>query len=294
MDWEKVKHGLATLDVPLFKLGSTQVTVATLLAFALILLLTFLASRLLRKALSKALAVGGAVDEGTVGAASRLLHYSTLVAGSGLAVHTLGIDLTAFFAAGALFAVAIGFAMQNLTANFVSGIILLIERAIKPGDILDFNGEIVRVQDMGIRATVAKTLNDEDLVIPNSQLVQSTVRNLTFRDVLSRLRVAVEVEYRSDMVQVREVLERTARNQEWRSPLRDPVVLLTDFGTSSVDFEVSVWVADPWKSRQSRSHLREAIWWALKDAGITIAFPQVDLHLDPPVEASLRDLRRAG
>ncbi len=146
---------------------------------------------------------------------------------------------------------------------------------------------------MGIRATVARTLNDEDLVIPNSQIVQSTVSNYTFRDSLYRLRVPVGVSYASDLRVVRETLATTASGLAWRSPQKDPVVLLTDFGSSSVDYEVSVWIEDPWSSRRRRSDLREAIWWALKDAGVTIAFPQVDVHFDPPVVESLEGLKRA-
>lgn len=289
---ERLEDLFAALDIPLLRLGQTEVTIATLASAGLVVLVAFWISWLLRKAFRKALQGRVPVDEGTVGVASRLLHYLIVITGVGVAVHTIGIDLTALFAAGALFAVAIGFAMQNLTANFVSGVILLAERVIKPGDVLEFDGQMVRVRDMGIRATVAKTLNDEDLVIPNAQLVQSTVSNYTFRDPLYRLRVTVGVSYGSDLKLVRETLETTARYLDWRSQLRNPVVLLTDFGSSSVDYEVSVWIEDPWISRRGRSDLREAIWWALKEARITIAFPQVDVHLDPPVFDSLRRLER--
>jgi len=144
---------------------------------------------------------------------------------------------------------------------------------------------------MGIRATIVRTLDDEDLIIPNSALVQSTVTNYTFRDNLMRLRVPVGVTYSSDMRLVRRVLEETAERIPWRSTEKGPVILLVEFGSSSVNWEVSVWIEDPWKSRWGRSDLRQAIWWALKEAGITIAFPQLDLHLDEPVVESLRGLR---
>ena len=294
MRWtDQLEEGFAGFDVPLFKLGQTEVTLATLVTALLIVLVSFWTSWLLRKAFSRAFQGRVPVDHGTAGVASRLVHYMIVITGLGIAIHTMGINLTALFAAGALFAVGIGFAMQNLTANFVSGVILLAERAIKPGDVLEFEGQMVRVQDMGIRSTVAKTLNDEDLVIPNSQIVQSTVSNYTLRDPLYRLRVMVGVSYSSDLGLVRDTLESTANGLAWRSPKNEPVVLLSDFGSSSVDYEVSVWIEDPWRSRRARSKLREAIWWALKEAGITIAFPQVDVHLDPPVMDSLQGLRRA-
>ena len=279
------------LDVKLFDLGSTPITVATLAVIFVVLVATLLISWVATRAIKKALKLRGLEDVGTIGVVTRLTRYLILGGGLFAALRIAGIDLTALFAAGAIFAVALGFAMQNITANFVSGVILLSERAIKPGDVLNVDGKLVRVRDMGIRATIVHTLDDEDLIIPNSVLVQSTVTNYTFREHLTRLRVQVGVIYGSDMRQVRQVLQTTAERIAWRSTEKAPVVLLIEFGNSSVDFEVSVWIDDPWKSRWGRSDLRESIWWALKEAGITIAFPQLDLHLDEPVVESLQRLR---
>ncbi len=279
------------LDVKLFDLGNTPITVGTILVMVSVLLATWLVSWTVTRAIKKGLSLRGLEDEGTVGVITRLMHYLFLGAGLFVALRVAGIDLTALFAAGAIFAVAFGFAMQNITANFVSGLILLTERAIKPGDVLFVEGKMVRVRDMGIRATIVRTLDDEDLIIPNSLLVQSTVINYTFRDSSIRLRVTVGVSYGSDLRQVRETLEGAAERLERRSKDKVPLVLLTEFGNSSVDFEVSIWIDEPWQSRRARSDMREAIWWAFKETGITIAFPQLDLHLDEPVVESLQDLR---
>ncbi len=282
------------LRTQLFTIGGTPVNLATLTVFFIILAASFLISRLLQKALSRTLDARGVQDAGTISASTRLLHYIIMVIGTGVAVHTLGVNLTALFAAGAVFAVALGFAMQTILQNFVSGVILLTERTIKPGDVLEVEGRMVRVTRMGTRTTVARTLDDEDLIIPNSLIAQATVKNYTLRDSDYRLRTTVGVVYGSDMALVRKTLEETTRQLTWRSKKKAPVVLLMEFGSSSVDWEVSVWVEDPWGIRRTRSMLNEAIWWALKDAGITIAFPQVDVHFDPPVVESLRELRRAG
>ena len=295
MEWrETVASVTSVLDVKLFEIAGTPVTVGTAFASVAIAASTLWISRILQRGAERFLNSRGVRDEGTVGVTKKLLHYTALVVGFGVAIHTLGVNLATLFAAGAVFAIAIGFAMQNITSNFVSGAILLGERAIKPGDVLEFEGEMVRVRDMGIRATIVRTLNDEDLIIPNSVLVQSTVKNYTFRDNALRLRILVGVSYESDLRQVREALETCARDAEWRSQDQDPVVLLTDFGNSSVVFEISVWIADPWMSRRMRSRLREAVWWALKDAGITIAFPQLDVHIDEPVLEALSGTRRVA
>jgi small-conductance mechanosensitive channel len=275
------------LETRLFVVAGTPVNVATLLMFIVIVIMSFVVSAGAQRAVSRGFKRRGVEDEGSIRVTSRLLHYFVLSIGFGVGVHTLGINLTALFAAGAVFAVAIGFAMQNISQNFISGIILLVERAIKPGDVLEVEGTMVKVLDMGIRSTVARTLNGEDLIVPNSILVQSMVKNHTLRDSLYRLRVLVGVVYGSDMRVVRAALEQTANAVPWRASEHEPIVLLKEFGSSSVDFEVSVWVDDPWTVQRRRSELHEAIWWALKDAGVVIAFPQLDVHVDSGVQDAL-------
>ncbi|HMB68540.1 MAG TPA: mechanosensitive ion channel domain-containing protein [bacterium] len=280
-----VFHGIVGRE--LFSISGTPVTTATALTFFLILVVTFWISAIVQKALERGMRRRGVAAEGTVAAARRLTHYAILALGFGVGLQTVGIDLTALFAAGAFFAVAMGFAMQNITQNFVSGVILLVERTIKPQDVLEVEGRMVRVLHLGTRATVVRTLDEEELIVPNSVLVQSTVTNYTLRDPLVRLRVMVGVTYDSDMKQVRQVLEHATAELPWRSRQRDPVILMKAFGSSSVDWEVSVWVEEPWRLAGHSSELHEAIWFALKDAGIVIAFPQLDLHLDPPVTRAL-------
>jgi small-conductance mechanosensitive channel len=290
MNWvqERLKLDSALLDFKLFSLAGTPITVATLIVFVVIIGLTFLASYLIQKALVRALQMRKVKDEGTIEVARRLLHYLVVATGMAIGLQTIGINLSALFAAGAVFAIGLGFAMQNIMQNFVSGVILLTERSIKPGDVLQVDQRVVRVQKMGIRATIARTLDEEEIIIPNSAIVQSNVTNYTLRDSLYRLRCTVGVVYSTDMKMVREVLEEAARKISWRIQNKEPVILLSQFGSSSVDWEVSVWMDDPWRVRRARSELNEAIWWALKDAGITIAFPQLDVHFDEPVVQAIR------
>ena len=282
------------LQVPLFTLAGTVVNGFTLAVALTAILITLISSRILQGVVGRFLTLRGISDSGSVEATKRLVHYLVLVMGLGISLDLLGIDLTALFAAGALFAVAIGFGMQNLSENFISGLILLFERSIKPGDVLEVEGKVVKVVNLGVRSTIVRTMNDESVVVPNSVFIQNTVKNLTLRDRNYRLRSEVGVTYDSDMREVRRVLETTARGIAWRLESHDPVVLLKEFGSSSVDFEVSVWIGDPFEMNRRRSDLNEAIWWALQDAGIVIAFPQLDLHLDPPVMESFGRIARRG
>jgi potassium efflux system protein len=288
-------NGPTLLDRTFFTIGSTRVTPSLLLLLLAAVAGTLLASWLLQRVVDRGLRAM-AVREGSVAAARRLAHYTVLAVGLGVSLDVLGIHLTTLFAAGAIFALGIGFAMQNIAQNFVSGLILLLERTIKPGDVLEVEGRFVRVQEMGIRATIAHTLDEEEIIIPNSTIVQSTVKNYTLQNSIHRLRATVGVVYASDMALVRRTLERVASEMPWRVREKEPLVLMTEFGDSAVVFEVSVWIDDPWRTRRAKSDLNEAVWWAFKGAGIVIAFPQMDVHLDQPVVEALgaRSRQAAG
>lgn len=278
------------LDRTLFHIGSNAVTAATLLTVVGVVVLSFVLAGIVERWIGRIAARRDVQKAGSILVTGRLFKYAILIVGFAIAFNTLGIDLRALFAAGALLAIAIGFAMQNIAQNFVSGVILLFERSIKPGDIVEVDGRIMTIKQLGIRSTIARALNEEDLIIPNSVLVQTTVKNYTLRDTLYRFDTPVGVVYSSDMEKVIETLRGAASSVSWRSTQRDPVVLMTGFGSSSVDFIVSVWSDTPWDIRGKRSELNQAVWWALKDAGITIAFPQLDVHFDPPVEQALESL----
>ncbi len=273
----------------LFTIAGTPVTVATLLSALTIVIAALVVSWFLQRVLVRPFR-RATVQDGTIAAIRRLIHYAVVLVGMGIALDTLGINLGALFAAGAFFAVALGFAMQNIAQNFVSGVILLVERTIKPGDVLEVEGRVVRVVELRIRSTLVRTRDDEDLIVPNSVLVQSTVKNFTLRDSLFRLNTTVGVVYSSDLEAVFRELRSVAAALPWRYKAKDPRVFLTDFGDSSVNFRVSVWIEDPWDARVLLSNLNDAIWWALKNAGIVIAFPQLDVHLDPPVMQSIERL----
>jgi potassium-dependent mechanosensitive channel len=256
--------------VSLFTLGSMLLTFVGMLTLSWVL--RFGMRRALRRS---AIEAAG----GDLGVADRLIHYGFVLVGLALAMHLAGIKLGAVFAAGAVFAVGFGFAMQNIAQNFVSGIILLIERTIKPGDVLEIGNSIVKVMKMSIRATIVRTLDDEDIIVPNSTLVQSNVKNYTLEDNLYRVKVVVGVSYDSDLKLVREVLEKTANDIHWRDRNHAPRVLLLNFAPSCVEYETSAWMHEPFHYRIAGSELREAIWWAFKRAGISIALPQLDVHL---------------
>lgn len=295
MSLEQIIENLSSvLSTGVFQIGGTQVTLGTLLVAGLVIVLTFGLSSLAQRGVRRGMKRRGVVDEGVVDVTNKLLHYVALFVGFGIALRLVGFDLSTLFAAGAIFAVGIGFAMQNIAQNFVSGIILLVERAITPGDVLEVDGRIVKVLRLGIRATIARSRDGEDVIVPNSLLVQSLVRNFTLDDAAYRVRTEVGVTYGSDMRLVRKTLEEVANRNSAGVPRYEAQVLMLRFGNSSVDFEVAIWMDDPWLARRRLSQLNEEIWSALKREGIVIAFPQLDVHFDAPVEGGLGRLAAAS
>jgi small-conductance mechanosensitive channel len=279
------------LDTPLVKIGDTNVTVSTSLTGIVIVVVAYVVSRAIQAAIRRGLTRKGVEIGSGVRIATRILHYLILGVSGAVALQTAGIQLTALFAASAVFAVGFGFAMQNIAQNFVSGVILLVERTIRPGDIIELDGRVVRVRDMGIRAAIVRTRDEEDLIVPNTLLVQQVVKNLTLEDTTYRVRVTIGVHYRSDVDRVIEVLTDVAKQVDFRIDGKEPRVLLLEFAESAVQFEVHVETAEPWMARVNQSTLRHDIWKAFQEHRIEMAFPQLDLHLDEPV---VRALARAS
>lgn len=275
------------LSTELFTISGDSVTLYTLISVIVVGLLTLLISRLARRAATAALKRRGVADEGRIGVTRRLLHYGVLVIGFSVAMEILGIRLSSLFAAGAIFAVGIGFAMQTIAQNFVAGVILLVERSIRPRDVLEVDGRVVRVEEMGLRSTIVRTWDDEDLIVPNRLLSENAVKNFTSRDRLCRVACSVGVSYDSDMALVERVLFEAGASLEGRVIEKNPVVLLTGFGDSAVNWRVHVWTNRPWTQPKVRSDLNKSVWWALKRAGIEIPFPQVDVHVDTPPKERL-------
>ena len=272
-------------DRGLFRIGGTDVTVASLVSFFVFLLLAFVASALIQRGLRRVY-TRRSIETGVQYALNRLVHYVIIGVGVFLALENLGISLTALAGLGAILAVGIGFGLQNITQNFVSGLILLMERPVKKGDFVEVGEVRGTVREIHARATLITTLDNVDVLVPNGDLITQQVVNQTFDDRRIRTRVEVGVAYGSDTELVRRVLERVAAEHE--SVLADPAprVWFGAFGDSSLDFALLVWVPEALVQGQIASDLRFAIDRAFREEGIQIPFPQRDLHLKSGWEGS--------
>jgi potassium efflux system protein len=254
---------------------------------AIVILATYVGMLIMVRGIDRHFKTRGHSDDAAIRTYKRICRYSVLTIGVLIALHVAGVKLTSLFTTSGLFAVALGFALKDVAENYVAGLIIKTDESIEHGDVLDVDGMMVKVKRVGLRDTIVRTKDDSDILIPNSLLIQGKIGNYTLRDSICRVWTAVGVSYSSDLKQVREILEGVCSNFDGISSQHAPVVLLTDFGDSSVNYQVFVWTEDPWNIRTLKSKLNEAAWWGLKDAGIEIAFPQLDVHLDKSLEAKL-------
>jgi small-conductance mechanosensitive channel len=203
-----------------------------------------------------------------------------------LALHVLGIDMASVFTGGGMFAVAMAFVMKNFVENYISGIILRVQKTIKPGDVLEMSdgSKIVRVETIGMSSTVVRMKDEKDVVIPNYELIQNKISNYTYSNSLCRIEAKVGVAYSSDLDEVQEVLESVCAHCDWKSPQHEISVILSSFGDSAINYKVRIWIDDPWLTGQKLALLNLAIWRELKEADISIAFPQLDVHFDEPLK----------
>jgi small-conductance mechanosensitive channel len=265
-------------------LGGSSVSYGALLVAVLVLVVGLLFAS---KASSRIRAFGGNESANLRWrvVVAQVIGYAIRIASVAIALQVTGIDVASVLAASAVLAVGIGIAMQKVAENFISGIILFAERSIREEDIIEFEGCVAKVRHVGIRATIALTLDDEEIIVPNSILVQSAVKNLTLTEVVHRLRVTVGVDYATDVDRASDVLLAAAETITFRDRDRAPIVMLKEFGASSIDFEVSIWTRDVWGLRLGQSELRKALWRGLRDNDIAIPFPQVDVHFPDGVAA---------
>jgi small-conductance mechanosensitive channel len=210
------------------------------------------------------------------------LHYAILILGGLVALNILGFPLTNLALVAGALGVGIGFGLQNIVNNFISGLILLFERPIKVGDILVIDGQWGEVKEIRVRSTVFQTYDRYVLIIPNSELLSGKIVNWThYGRVPTRLNLEVGVSYGADVRRVTRVLTEVCRANPRVLGDPPPVVLFKAYGDSSLDFTVRVFLQSPEpKERTAATHeLNSAIFEAFQREGIEIPFPQRDLYI---------------
>ena len=218
-------------------------------------------------------------------ALGKLGKYIVFIIGATMGLDTMGLDLSKLALIGGAIGVGVGFGLQNIVSNFVSGIILLVERSLKVGDFVDLqSGVRGRVVEIAMRYTRVSTNDSVDVLVPNSEFVNGRVTNWTFDDFNRRIHVPFGVAYGTDKEKVKAAgIAAAARipGVIMDDPRRPPNVWLVEFGDSSLNFELVVWVSRTLVIAPGATQAK--LLWAiddeLRDAGIEIPFPQRDLHV---------------
>ena len=221
----------------------------------------------------------------------RFLHFSFIIVGILISLSTIGVGLTSIALIFGGLSIGIGFGLQNIASNLISGFILIFERPIKIGDLVEIMDVNIfgRVRSINLRSTVIVSLDEKEIIVPNSQLISEAVHNLTHANNLFRLSIKVGVSYSSDVELVKNVLLDAAdvHSSVIKEPtpnmdnVTPPFVRFTAFGNSSLDFELLVWIPNSFQRFDVASDLHFIIWHKFKEHNITIAFPQLDVHFDP-------------
>jgi potassium efflux system protein len=260
------------------QVGGLDFTIGRVLAFPLVVAAAYLVSRLVVFAFEQDLYPRLALPRGVPYALSSLTRYGVLLLGFLLALAALGLDLTRLTVMVSAFGLGLGFGLQQIVNNFVSGLILLFERPLQVGDRIqlgDLLGEVLRI---GIRSSTIHTPDGAEVIVPNSSMIQENVTNWTLSNRRRRLDLDVGVAYGTDAKRVLALLLEVARGNPRVRSDPAPEALFVGFGDSSLAFQLRVWSEDP-RWWNLRSDLAVALQAALRDAGIEVPFPQRDLHI---------------
>jgi small-conductance mechanosensitive channel len=280
------------LNYRLFVLGDTPITTWDFIQAILSLVITYLLAKFIQKTLIRLKTDQDGKIPPAIYTLSRVVFYLIIVLGIVIAFSSMGIDFTKLAIIAGALSVGIGFGLQSVVSNFVSGIIILFEHNIKVGDFIELDSGLKgTVADIDVRSTIVKTLDNLDIIVPNSELVTAKVTNFTLNDPLVRIHVPFGVAYGTDKELVRKAVLEAARRVDITyddGAKRRPQVWLVGFGDSSLNFELVNWV-NPKLGKATPGSWMAVYTWEIESAlqryDIEIPFPQRDIH----IKESLRD-----
>jgi potassium efflux system protein len=275
---DPVKDAVVSVFSASLSVGQFEISLGDIVAFVLALWLGTQVSRFIRFIIEEDVFTRVRLPRGVPATISMMVNYGVITIAFFIALAVAGFDLSRFAIIAGALSVGVGFGLQNVVNNFVSGLILAFERPIQVGDSVEVGPLMGRVNRIGIRSSVVRTFDGSEVIVPNADFISKEVINWTLSDVTRRLIVPVGVAYGSNPHQVMDLLVRVAREQSDVLQEPEPYSLFTGFGDSSLNFELRAW-CDFNEGLRVRTVLNLAIHDALAEAGIEIPFPQRDLHL---------------
>jgi small-conductance mechanosensitive channel len=275
--WERINYYFK--DFVLFKIQDVGITASHIVVAIVAVVLSLAVSAFVRSTLRSRVFKKLDIDQGLEYALLRFVHYTILVIGVYIGLKTVNIPLGAVIGLFAVIGVGIGFGLQNLAANFVSGVILLLERPVKVGDRLELAEVWGDVKRINLRTTIIETPDNIAIIVPNSKLLENEVINYSFGDPKIRLRIPVGIAYGSDVDKATRVMLDAALGNERILKTPPPKTWFREFGDSSLNFVLLCWIPDAVAKFDVISEVNHAIDKGFREAGVEIPFPQRDLHL---------------
>jgi small-conductance mechanosensitive channel len=283
---QEVRSYLLNLE---FTYGEFRLSVEMVLMIVVVLYLTTLLSWLIQAFLDSQVMTPKKMDRGVKESLKRLTHYGLFCVGLIAAVSMAGLELQKVTILAGALGVGIGFGLQNIVNNFVSGLILLFERPVKVGDVLNIDQDWGTITKIGLRSTVFETFDRSEIIVPNADLISQKVTNWTFSSKMVRAQLPVGVAYGSPLEKVLKILDRAALEHKEVLSYPAPDTIFVGFGSSSIDFILRFWVYTIDDRMRIRTDVAVIIDRLFREEGITIPFPQQDLHLRS-VEPALQSL----
>lgn len=261
-----------------FKVGGINISLISIVTGLLVFLISLTLVKMMKNRLSNNLLNRINMDEGIKHSLISGLSFTGFIISAILAIVAMGVDLSNLAVIAGALSVGIGFGLQDVIKNLVSGIILLFERPFKVGDWVLIGGEEGKIKQINIRSTEVETFNKASVIIPNATLISSSLTNLTHGNNWQRQSITVGVSYDSDAEQVTKLLLECARSCKKVMKVPAPYVLFKNFGESSLDFELRIYVSDIWSGWSAGSDVRYEILRRFREANINIAYPQIVVH----------------
>ncbi|WP_339894671.1 mechanosensitive ion channel domain-containing protein [uncultured Algibacter sp.] len=266
------------LEFELFSIGDNSFRVYTLVTILIIFLIPKLILWLIKKTLFRKRKFKN-IDKGSLYALFQIIRYVIWVIAIGLILETIGVKVTVLIASSAALLVGVGLGLQQTFNDVISGIILLSEQSIKIDDVLDIDGDIVKIQSIGLRTSKALNRDDVSIIIPNSLITTNKVINWSHQTMKTRFRIDVGVAYGSDIDLVIKILEECAFDHPDISDRESTEARLVNFGNSSLDFQVLFFSRNIFRISKVKSDIRRSISRKFTENSVAIPFPQMDLHL---------------
>lgn len=284
------------IEYPIVYINQRPLTITSFIVGIIIILIFIFLSKGLRKIVKTRLFPKYKLDEGIQLVILRVAHYLLVGLGVIVAVQSIGLNLTSLAVVFGLLSVGIGFGLQHVASNFISGLIILFERPIKIGDRITIGDVLGDVVNISLRATLIRTIDNISIIVPNSEFITSRVTNWSHRDPKVRVHIPVGVAYGSDVPLVIKSLLEVAVNHPEVMKDPPPKVWFSQFGDSSLNFDLLVWTLDPKKRPDVMSELNKGIDEIFRKNKIEIPFPQRDLHVrsSVPIEALSQDKDERG